>query len=115
MDRDNALSEHEFCVAMKLVLMRRKGHEIPTTLPQVLLSALITSMLISVASSVCSCWWKLPSPLYICIGTFSNNFDTIGQSSHTTEVRDTIKGPLSGTYSQLHFVLLLCYTSVVLC
>ena len=33
-DRDNALSEAEFCIAMKLVLMRRKGFEIPSTLPE---------------------------------------------------------------------------------
>ena len=35
-DGDNALSEHEFCVAMKLVLMRRKGFDIPTSLPEAL-------------------------------------------------------------------------------
>ena len=33
-DQDNALSQDEFCIAMKLVLMRRKGIEIPTTLPE---------------------------------------------------------------------------------
>lgn len=33
MDHDNALSEQEFCVAMKLVLLRRKGYSLPTTLP----------------------------------------------------------------------------------
>ena len=33
MDRDNALSEEEFCVAMKLVLLRRKGYSLPTTVP----------------------------------------------------------------------------------
>ena len=32
-DKDNALSETEFCIAMKLVLMRRKGFDIPTSLP----------------------------------------------------------------------------------
>ena len=32
-DKDNALSEMEFCIAMKLVLMRRKGYDIPTSLP----------------------------------------------------------------------------------
>ncbi|CAI8011383.1 Intersectin-1 [Geodia barretti] len=32
-DRDNALSEEEFCVAMKLVLLRRKGYSLPTTVP----------------------------------------------------------------------------------
>ncbi len=32
-DKDNALSEQEFCVAMKLVLMRRRGHAIPASLP----------------------------------------------------------------------------------
>ena len=37
-DQDNALSQHEFCIAMKLVLMRRKGFEIPSTLPQKLLT-----------------------------------------------------------------------------
>ncbi len=40
MDQDNALSESEFLVAMKLVLMRRKGHDIPLTLPDSLLSDL---------------------------------------------------------------------------
>ncbi len=34
MDRDNALSVQEFCVAMKLVLMRRRGHAIPAALPE---------------------------------------------------------------------------------
>ena len=33
MDRDNALSEQEFCVAMKLVLLRRKGYSLPSLLP----------------------------------------------------------------------------------
>lgn len=33
MDGDNALSEQEFCVAMKLVLLRRKGYSLPSTLP----------------------------------------------------------------------------------
>jgi hypothetical protein len=33
MDRDNALSEEEFCIAMKLVLLRRKGYSLPTTVP----------------------------------------------------------------------------------
>ena len=37
-DQDNALSEQEFCIAMKLVLMRRKGFEIPATLPQALVT-----------------------------------------------------------------------------
>ena len=37
MDRDNALSEDEFSIAMKLVLMRRRGHPIPNTLPDTLL------------------------------------------------------------------------------
>lgn len=32
-DKDNALSEAEFCIAMKLVLMRRKGFDIPSVLP----------------------------------------------------------------------------------
>ena len=36
-DKDNALSETEFCIAMKLVLMRRKGFDIPATLPDSLL------------------------------------------------------------------------------
>ena len=35
-DKDNALSEVEFCIAMKLVLMRRKGVEIPNALPDLL-------------------------------------------------------------------------------
>lgn len=35
-DKDNALSEAEFCIAMKLVLLRRKGHEIPHSLPEAL-------------------------------------------------------------------------------
>lgn len=34
MDKDNALSEQEFCVAMKLVLMRRRGNAIPSSLPE---------------------------------------------------------------------------------
>lgn len=33
MDGDNALSEQEFCVAMKLVLLRRKGYGLPSSLP----------------------------------------------------------------------------------
>ena len=33
MDHDNALSEQEFLVAMKLVLLRRKGYSLPTSLP----------------------------------------------------------------------------------
>lgn len=33
MDKDNALSEEEFCVAMKLVLLRRKGYSLPSALP----------------------------------------------------------------------------------
>ena len=33
MDRDNALTEQEFCVAMKLVLLRRKGYNLPSLLP----------------------------------------------------------------------------------
>ena len=42
-DKDNALSQQEFCVAMKLVMMRRKGYEIPSSLPQALLSGLLPS------------------------------------------------------------------------
>ena len=38
MDQDNALSQEEFCIAMKLVLMRRKGVEIPGVLPQKLMA-----------------------------------------------------------------------------
>ena len=33
-DQDGALTLHEFCVAMKLVLVRRKGDEIPSSLPE---------------------------------------------------------------------------------
>ena len=33
LDRDNALSEEEFCVAMKLVLLRRKGYILPASVP----------------------------------------------------------------------------------
>ena len=33
MDKDNALSEEEFCVAMKLVLLRRKGYSLPPGVP----------------------------------------------------------------------------------
>ena len=33
-DQDGALTLHEFCVAMKLVLVRRKGHGIPSSLPE---------------------------------------------------------------------------------
>ena len=33
LDRDNALSEEEFCVAMKLVLLRRKGYTLPPSVP----------------------------------------------------------------------------------
>ena len=36
-DQDGALTLHEFCIAMKLVLSRRKGNEIPATLPEYLL------------------------------------------------------------------------------
>ena len=43
MNRDNALSEGEFCVAMKLVMMRRNGHEIPSSLPTTLLPYLVSS------------------------------------------------------------------------
>ena len=39
MDKDNALSEEEFCVAMKLVLLRRKGYRLPSSLPDALRSA----------------------------------------------------------------------------
>ena len=35
-DQDNALSEHEFTVAMKLVLVRRRGYDIPSSLPDAL-------------------------------------------------------------------------------
>ena len=42
-NKDNALSQQEFCVAMKLVMMRRKGYEIPSSLPQALLSVLLPS------------------------------------------------------------------------
>ena len=42
-DKDNAPSQQEFCVAMKLVMMRRKGYEIPSSLPQALLSVLLPS------------------------------------------------------------------------
>ncbi len=42
-NRDNALSEGEFCVAMKLVMMRRNGHEIPSSLPTALLPYLVSS------------------------------------------------------------------------
>ena len=42
-DKDNALSRQEFCVAMKLVMMRRKGYEILSSLPQALLSVLLPS------------------------------------------------------------------------
>ncbi|XP_064404583.1 ralBP1-associated Eps domain-containing protein 1-like isoform X2 [Halichondria panicea] len=41
-NRDNALSEGEFCVAMKLVMMRRNGHEIPSSLPTTLLPYLVS-------------------------------------------------------------------------
>ena len=33
-DQDGALTLHEFCVAMKLVLVRRKRDEIPSSLPE---------------------------------------------------------------------------------
>ena len=36
MDKDNALSEEEFSIAMKLVLMRRRHHTIPASLPEAL-------------------------------------------------------------------------------
>lgn len=39
MDKDNALSEEEFCVAMKLVLLRRKGYSLPSALPEELRSS----------------------------------------------------------------------------
>ena len=35
-DEDNSLSEEEFCIAMKLVVARRKGLVIPSVLPEVL-------------------------------------------------------------------------------
>ena len=35
-NEDNALSEDEFCIAMKLVVARRKGIIIPPTLPSAL-------------------------------------------------------------------------------
>ena len=38
-DHDNALSEQEFCVAMKLVLLRRKGYKLPASLPDSLKSS----------------------------------------------------------------------------
>ena len=38
-DKDNALSEEEFGVAMKLVLLRRKGYRLPSALPDTLRSA----------------------------------------------------------------------------
>ncbi len=37
-DQDNALSQEEFCIAMKLVLIRRKGVAIPSSLPEALTS-----------------------------------------------------------------------------
>ena len=40
MDRDNALSEQEFCVAMKLVLLRRKGYSLPVSLPHTLMESI---------------------------------------------------------------------------
>ena len=36
-DRDGKLSEEEFCIAMKMVLVRRKGYDIPSTVPDPLL------------------------------------------------------------------------------
>lgn len=41
-DKDNALSEMEFCVAMKLVLMRRRGYDIPNVLPESLQPLTVT-------------------------------------------------------------------------
>ena len=35
-NEDNSLSEDEFCIAMKLVVARRKGLTIPSVLPDVL-------------------------------------------------------------------------------
>ena len=35
-DEDNSLSEEEFCIAMKLVVARRKGLIVPSMLPEVL-------------------------------------------------------------------------------
>lgn len=35
-DKDNALAEEEFCVALKLVLLRRKGYNLPASLPDTL-------------------------------------------------------------------------------
>ena len=37
MDKDGRLSEEEFCIAMKMVLVRRKGYSIPSTIPEPLL------------------------------------------------------------------------------
>ena len=58
MDQDNALSEQEFCIAMKLVLMRRKGTDIPSALPHILLNKDHTSEYLSLFMSrvsVCVC------------------------------------------------------------
>ena len=35
-NKDGQLNFDEFIIAMKLVLMRRKGHDIPSILPEVL-------------------------------------------------------------------------------
>ncbi len=40
LDGDNALSQSEFLAAMKLVMMRRKGHDIPVSVPDSLLADL---------------------------------------------------------------------------
>ena len=49
-DKDNALSETEFCIAMKLVLMKRKGFDIPTVLPDSLLQQQEQSELLATLS-----------------------------------------------------------------
>ena len=56
-DEDNALSEDEFCIAMKLVVARRKGITIPATLPDVL-------RLNSSAGTVCTY-----IHMYVCVCT----------------------------------------------
>lgn len=55
-DQDNALSQEEFCIAMKLVLMRRKGVAIPSSLPESLASL---NLGMGGVNSVCGVWMDI--------------------------------------------------------
>ena len=80
-DKDNALSQQEFCVAMKLVMMRRKGYEIPSSLPQALLSVLLPS-----ESSMV---WVVILYCHISTCLRADNFGDRGEPSPPPADRDT--------------------------